>query len=112
MKRDRLTLEGESALVAKESADGRYVLCLYVTGMTSRSLRAIENIRAICEEHLKDRYELEIFDLYQQPALARSEQLLAAPTLIKKLPFPLRRIIGDLSNEDRVLIGLDLRVAL
>ena len=89
----------------------RYVLRLYVTGMTPRSMRAIENVRAICEEHLQGRYELEVIDIYQQPVLARGEQIVAAPTLIKKLPAPLRRIIGDLSNKERVLLGLDLRVA-
>ena len=88
----------------------RYVLRLYVTGMTPRSMRAIENVRAICEEHLQGRYELEVIDIYQQPVLAKGEQIVAAPTLIKKLPAPLRRIIGDLSNEERVLIGLDLRL--
>ncbi len=87
----------------------RYVLRLYVTGMTPRSTRAIANIKRICEEHLQDRYELEVIDIYQQPVLAEGEQIIAAPTLIKKLPFPLRRIIGDLSNTERVLLGLDWR---
>jgi circadian clock protein KaiB len=77
--------------------------------MTPRSARAIENVRAICEEHLQGRYELEVVDLYQQPALARSEQILAAPTLIKELPLPLRRLLGDMSDRERVLVGLDLR---
>jgi circadian clock protein KaiB len=89
---------------------GRYVLRLYVTGMTPRSTRAIENVRAICEEHLQGRYDLEVIDIYQQPVLAKGEQIIAAPTLIKQLPAPLRRIIGDLSNTERVLVGLDLRV--
>jgi circadian clock protein KaiB len=87
----------------------RYVLRLYVTGMTPRSMRAIENVRAICNEHLEGRYELDVIDIYQQPVLAKGEQIVAAPTLIKQLPAPLRRIIGDLSNRERVLIGLDLR---
>jgi len=86
----------------------RYILRLYVTGMTSRSARAVENVRAFCEKHLEGRYDLQVIDVYQQPALAKSEQLIAAPTLIKKLPLPLRRLIGDMSNEDRVLVGLDL----
>jgi circadian clock protein KaiB len=94
---------------ARRSARERYVLRLYVTGLTPRSARAIQNVRTICEEHLHGRYELEIIDVYQQPALAKGEQIVAAPTLIKKLPLPLRRIIGDMSSEDRVLIGLDLR---
>jgi circadian clock protein KaiB len=85
-----------------------YVLRLYVTGMTARAGRAIENVRAICDEHLKGRYDLEVIDVYQQPVLARDKQIIAAPTLIKELPLPLRRIIGDMSNRDRVLAGLDL----
>jgi circadian clock protein KaiB len=94
---------------AGHEAEERYVLRLYVTGMTPRSTRAVENVRAICEQHLHGRYELEIVDIYQQPTLARGEQIIAAPTLIKKLPLPLRRVIGDLSSTDRVLLGLDIR---
>jgi circadian clock protein KaiB len=86
----------------------RYILRLYVTGMTPRSARAVENIRAFCEKHLAGRYELQVIDLYQQPELARTEQLVAAPTLIKKLPLPLRRLIGDMSDEERILVGLDI----
>lgn len=86
----------------------RYVLGLYVTGMTPRAVRAIRNVRAICDEHLKGGYDLEVVDLYQQPALAREAQIIAAPTLIRKLPLPLRRIIGDMSELDRVLVGLGL----
>jgi circadian clock protein KaiB len=86
-----------------------YLLRLYVTGMTPQSSRAVTNIKKICEEFLKDRYDLQVIDLYQQPNLAKGEQIIAAPTLIKKLPLPLRRVVGDLSNTDRVLVGLDLR---
>ena len=86
-----------------------YVLRLYVTGSTPRSTAAITNIRKLCEEHLKGHYDLEVIDIYQQPVLAQGEQIIAAPTLIKKLPFPLRKVVGDLSNENRVLMGLDLR---
>ena len=86
-----------------------YVLRLYITGSTPRSAAAITNIRKLCEEHLKGQYDLEVIDIYQQPVLARGEQIIAAPTLIKKLPFPLRKVVGDLSNENRVLMGLDLR---
>lgn len=86
----------------------RYVLRLYVTGMTSRSARAIENVRAVCQKHLDGRYELQVIDVYQQPALAVSEQIVAVPTLVKELPPPLRRLIGDMSDESRVLIGLDM----
>ena len=94
---------------AKARGSERYELRLYVTGMTPRSATAIENVRAICEEHLEGRYDLQVIDIYQQPVLARGEQIIAAPTLIKQLPLPLRRIIGDMSNKDRVLLGLDLR---
>lgn len=87
----------------------RYVLRLYVTGTTPRSIRATANIKQICEEHLKGRYELEVIDLYQRPSLAAGEQIVAVPTLIKKLPPPLRRLIGDLSDTDHVLLGLDLQ---
>jgi len=86
----------------------KYVLRLYVTGMTPKSVRAFENIKKICEENLQGRYELEVIDIYQQPEYAKTEQLLAMPTLIKKLPLPLRKLIGDMSNRDRVLVELDL----
>ena len=86
-----------------------YILRLYITGMTPLSMRAIANVKIICEEYLHGRYELDVVDLYQQPQLAKGEQIIAAPTLIKKLPLPLRRIIGDMSKTERVLVGLDLR---
>ena len=86
----------------------RYILRLYVTGMTPRSVRAVKNLQAICDEYLKDRYDLEVIDIYQQPVLARGEQIIAAPTLVKKHPLPMRRIVGDMSQRDRVLVGLDL----
>lgn len=94
---------------AAANANARYVLRLYVTGTTPHSTRAIVNIRKICEEHLHGRYELEVIDISQSPTLAKGEQILAAPTLIKKLPLPLRRFIGDMSATDRILLGLDLR---
>lgn len=87
----------------------RYRLRLYVSGMTPRSARAIANIKEICEEHLKGLYVLEVIDIYQQPVLAKGDQIIAVPTLLKKLPLPLRRLIGDLSDRERVLIGLDLK---
>lgn len=86
-----------------------YILRLYVAGQTPKSNQAITNIKKICEENMKRRYVLDVIDLYQQPQLAKGEQIIATPTLIKKLPLPLRRIIGDMSNTDRVLVGLDLR---
>jgi circadian clock protein KaiB len=87
----------------------RFVLRLYVTGLTPRSTQAINTIKDICEEELQGRYELEVIDLAKQPELAREEDIIAAPTLIKQLPLPLRRLIGDLSNKERVLLGLNLR---
>jgi circadian clock protein KaiB len=85
-----------------------YVLRLFITGTTSRSSRAIANLRRVCEERLHGKYDLEVVDIYQHPGAAREYQILAAPTLVKMLPLPLRRIIGDLANEERVLAGLDL----
>ncbi len=93
---------------AKERKRQKYVLRLYISGMSPRSIKAIENIKKICEENLKGRYELEVIDIFQQPQYVKKEQLLAAPTLIKKLPLPLRRLIGDMSDKDRILVGLDL----
>jgi circadian clock protein KaiB len=93
----------------RKVAAPRYNLKLYVAGQSPKSVNAIANIKKICEEHLQGRYELEVIDLYQQPQLALGEQIIAVPTLIRKLPPPLRRIIGDLSNTERVLVGLDLR---
>jgi len=87
----------------------KYVLRLYIAGTTPASSRSVETLRAICEENLKGRYELSVVDVFQQPALAKDEQIIAVPTLIKKLPAPLRRVVGDLSNEHRVLVGLDLK---
>lgn len=86
----------------------KYVLRLYVTGMTPKSIRAIENMRAICEEYLAGRYDLEVIDVYKAPGRVRDEQIVAVPTLVRKLPLPLRRLVGDLSQKENVLIGLDL----
>jgi circadian clock protein KaiB len=87
----------------------RYVLRLYVTGMTARSTEAFAAIKALCEEHLPARYDLKVIDIYQNPALAKEEQIIAVPTLIKHLPAPTRRLIGNLSDKERVLRGLDLK---
>jgi circadian clock protein KaiB len=92
-------------------ASTRYVLRLYLTGSSPLSTRAIVNIRQICEQHMQGRYDLEVVDITQHPTLAEGEQIIAAPTLIKKLPLPLRRFIGDMSQTDRILLGLDLREA-
>jgi len=85
-----------------------WCLRLYVAGQSPKSLRAIANLKTLCEEHLPGRYEIEITDLVEQPALARSDDIVAIPTLVRRLPVPLRKIIGDLSNTERVLIGLRL----
>ena len=108
-KKDSDITEAFEKLAAGTSAEERYVLRLYVTGMTPRSTSAFATIKALCEERLQGRYELEVIDIYQHPQLAIDEQIIAVPTLVKKLPAPLRRLVGDLSNEDRVLLGLDLR---
>jgi circadian clock protein KaiB len=105
----RQSAEAAKMLRAGEGAATRYVLRLYVTGMTLRSMQAIANLKAICESRLRGQYELEVVDIYQHPRLARDEQIVAAPTLIRKLPLPLRRVVGDLSDEESVLLGLDLR---
>ncbi len=101
------TEEFEKALADAKKA--RYVLRLFIAGNTMKSGQAIENIREICETKLQGRYTLEVIDIHQQPDLLRKEQILAAPTLIKELPLPLRRIIGDLSDTERVLVGLNLQ---
>ena len=98
------TLEESMQAIGNE----KYILRLYVTGMTPKSIRAIENIRKICEENLKGRYELEVIDIYQQPEYAKKENIIAAPTLIKKLPMPLRKFIGDMTNKDKILMGLNV----
>ena len=92
----------------EQSQNTQHVLKLYIAGNTTRSQIAIMNIRKICEERLKGRYELEVIDIYQKPELAKGEQIIATPTLIKSLPLPLRRVIGDLSKTERILVGLDL----
>ena len=88
-----------------------YILRLYVTGQTPRSVRSIENLRRLCEKYLKGQFDLEIIDIYQQPALASEGQIIAAPTLIKTMPLPLRRLVGDFSDQKRVVLGLDLKTA-
>ncbi len=110
-----MTTRPQSKTRAYERAAQRqkkqYVLRLYIAGMTPASTRAIMNIKDICEQHLAGSYDLEVIDIYQQPVLAEGEQIIAVPTLVKKLPTPLRKFIGDLSNTERVLVGLDLRPA-
>jgi circadian clock protein KaiB len=98
----------EERLEKAAAGDERYVLRLYVTGQTPRSRRAIENIKHICEKHLAGRYDLEVIDIYQRPSLAAGERIIAAPTLVKTLPMPIRRFVGDLSDTEKVLFGLDV----
>jgi circadian clock protein KaiB len=93
----------------QETDKGNYVLRLYVSGMTPNSLRAVENVRKICAEHLEGHYQLEIIDIYQQPIFAKEGQIVATPTLVKELPEPLRKFIGDMSQTERILLGLDIR---
>ncbi len=87
----------------------KYVLRLFITGSTAKSVLALTNLKKICEEYLEGRYDLEVIDLYQNPGLAIEEQIIAAPTLIKKLPLPFRRIIGDMSDIEKVLMGLEIK---
>jgi circadian clock protein KaiB len=95
----------------EEAKEKKYLLRLYVAGTTPRSTQAIMNIKQICEEHLRGRYHLEVIDIYQQPVLAKGEQIIAAPTLVKKLPPPLRRFIGSMADVERILVGLDIKPA-
>ena len=88
-----------------------YKLRLYVAGQTPKSIRAFANLKALCEEHLKGLYQIEVVDLLEHPRLARGDQIVAIPTLVRKLPPPLRKIIGDLSSTERVLVGLDVQEA-
>jgi circadian clock protein KaiB len=96
----------EAALERRDQQS--YLLRLYVAGGTAHSMRALENLKRICEEHLQGRYKLEVIDVYQRPDMARNEQIIAVPTLIRRLPRPLRKLVGDLSGEQRVLVGLDI----
>ncbi len=86
----------------------RYQLRLYVTGQTPRSIRSVENLRALCDKYLRDNFDLQVIDIYQQPAMAAEGQIIAAPTLIKSMPLPLRRLVGDFSDQKRVILGLDI----
>jgi circadian clock protein KaiB len=93
--------------MAKKAYD-HYKLSLYVAGQTPKSIKAFANLKKICEEHLKGRYSIEVIDLIENPKLAKGDQILAIPTLVRKLPPPIRKIIGDLSNTERVLVGLNI----
>ena|SRR5688572_20795728 len=100
----------EDPASAPPAGQKAYRLRLYVAGQTPKSMLAFRNLKQICEEHLQGRYEIEIIDLLENPQLAAGDQILAVPTLVRRLPEPIKRIIGDLSNKERVLVGLDLQV--
>jgi circadian clock protein KaiB len=100
----------EQALPPSSPDDQNFRLRLYVAGQTPKSIQAFRNLKRICEEHLQGRYEIEVVDLIENPQLAQGDQILALPTLVRRLPEPIKRIIGDLSNTDRVLVGLDLQI--
>ena len=101
----------EVVVVQEENSQETWELRLYVAGQTPKSVTALANLRKYCEQHLKGRYKLEVIDLLVNPQLAEGDQILAIPTLVRKVPEPIRKIIGDLSNEERVLVGLDVRPA-
>jgi circadian clock protein KaiB len=110
--KDRLHKKSEATRAFEKSIrDGphEYVLRLYLAGMSPRSTEAFTKIKNVCEKYLAGRYELEVVDIYQNPAIARDDQIIASPTLVKRMPAPLRRLIGDLAREDRILVGLDLK---
>ncbi|HEY3277451.1 MAG TPA: circadian clock KaiB family protein [Syntrophorhabdaceae bacterium] len=96
-------------VIPPEKREKEWELRLYVAGQTQKSLAAFSNLKKICEEHLEGKYQIEVIDLMENPKLAEGDQILAIPTLVRKLPEPIKKIIGDLSNMDRVLVGLDLR---
>ena len=109
MSNQRETSQARIEQALRDRENARYVLRLYIAGLTPRSVAAIASVKKTCEEHLHGRYELEVINLYDQPTLAKGEQIIAAPTLIKKLPLPLRRLIGDMADTKKLLVGLDLR---
>jgi circadian clock protein KaiB len=98
----------EEALKVSPIRRAKYILRLYVTGSSGRSLKAVSNLKKICEEHFPNDYDLEVIDIYENPSAAREEQIIAAPTLVKQLPKPLRKFVGDLSNTQKILVGLDI----
>lgn len=99
----------EAGPTAEPAAGETWELRLYVAGQTAKSVAALANLRRYCEQHVPGRYQLEVIDLMQHPQLAEGDQILAIPTVVRKVPEPIRKVIGDLSNEERVLVGLDLR---
>lgn len=108
-RRARAAKNGHGAEGDGRAAANHWNLRLYVAGQTPRSITAFQNLKNICEEYLKGKYHIEVIDLMENPTLARGDQILAVPTLVRKLPQPIRKIIGDLSNTERVLVGLDIQ---
>jgi circadian clock protein KaiB len=109
IKARKRAASGTQKKAAKRSGS-RYALRLYITGQTPRSLQSVENLRALCDKYIPNKFDLEVVDIYQQPAMAAAGQIIAAPTLIKSMPLPLRRLVGDFSDQNRVILGLDIRV--
>jgi circadian clock protein KaiB len=107
IKARKRSASGAQKKAAKRPA--RYALRLYITGQTPRSLQSVENLRALCDKYLPNQFDLEVVDIYQQPAMAAAGQIIAAPTLIKSMPLPLRRLVGDFSDQNRVILGLDIK---
>jgi circadian clock protein KaiB len=95
---------------APKRSGARYALRLYITGQTPRSRQSVENLRALCDKYIPGQFDLEVVDIYQQPAMAAAGQIIAAPTLIKSMPLPLRRLVGDFSDQNRVILGLDIKL--
>jgi circadian clock protein KaiB len=104
-------MQAVKSISQSKAQEDAWVLRLYVAGQTPKSVTAFANLKKICADHLADKYRIELIDLLENPQLARGDQILAIPTLVRNLPTPMRKIIGDLSNTDRVLVGLDLRPA-
>jgi circadian clock protein KaiB len=108
-KKSLPSVQSDDGRSGREPNEAFYELRLYGAGLTPQSQRAIKHVNAICREHLAGRYQLQVIDIYQQPVLAKGEQIIAVPTLIKHLPHPLRKLIGNMADADKVLVGLDLR---
>jgi circadian clock protein KaiB len=110
MNKDTITKPESKKETKVKMAKDEWILRLYVAGQTPKCIAAFNNLKKICEEQLKGKYQIEVIDLLENPQLSRDDQILAIPTLVRKLPFPVRKIIGDLSNTERVLVGLDIRL--
>jgi len=109
MKRKK-SVASTSQKRARKRSIARYTLRLYITGQTPRSRQSVENLRALCDKYIPNQFDLEVVDIYQQPAMAAAGQIIAAPTLIKSMPLPLRRLVGDFSDQNRVILGLDIKL--